>query len=145
MGETHVWQTELQDQRLAQLQSRSQRELNAFVQHLTTDRRLPRLNMHFRQHGKDLETTTPEEYELAFLYHIARDDLRLFTFLRRRELDAVWYLLAEDTGATAMYNETAGRYWSFFHISNLQRFLEESRGRLIELIKTEQRWDIRIW
>ena len=59
-----VWQTELQDQRLGQLQAISEDELQALIAEMNTAQRLPRLGLHFRKHGQEFVVETAEEYEV---------------------------------------------------------------------------------
>lgn len=135
----------LQARRLAQLMAMTADERAALVVRMRQAVRLPRPTLHFRRHGADVGATTLEEYEQLFVQHIQRVDLRWFTFIRRREGDAVWYLIEGDSGAIAMYNEAQNRYWSFFCTSNLQRLLGEAEGWWVELVRTAEDWEPRPW
>lgn len=57
----------------------------------------------------------------------------------------VRYLLAQDSGAIAMYNETQNRYWSFFRTSNPQRLLDKARGWWVEVVQTAEGWEPQLW
>ena len=136
---------QLQAERVAQLRALPATRREELVRRLQTPVRLPRLELHFRQHGEDFEAATPADYQDRFEAHLRRPNLRWFTFIRPREGDAVWYLLDEASGAVAMYNESRGRYWSFFRAANPRRLLAEVRGWWVELVRGTGEWEPQPW
>lgn len=135
---------ERQARRLAQLRAMPQEDLNALVQRITRDRRLPKLRYHLEQHGKLLGVNSEEELQGAFEEHLDRDDLRYFTFTNRRGGTKMWYAVSDGTGRVAQYNEDRREQWSFFAPENYGRFTERGWRRWVEVRKTES-GDWRPW
>lgn len=119
--------------------------LGALVDHMRVAAYLPRLRMHYRQHGHEFGATSAAEYERQFLEHVARNDLHRFTFIRPETGDVRWHLLEPATGAVAVYNETRMRYWSFFQNEYIAMYLSGVRGYWIEVFQDEHDWRFRPW
>lgn len=145
LGAEARWQAQAQAKRLAQLQAMGQDELQTLVGEMTSATRLPRLRYHFQRQGHGFEAGTKETYEQFFLGHIRQESLRLFTVLSRIGERKMWYLVDVDSGAIALYNETRGRHWSFFHHPDIDRLLAETHGSWVELIRDADRWVAESW
>ena len=117
-----------QTQRLIQLQTMPPGMLGTLIEQMHFNTRLPRLQMHFRQHGHEFGARSAEEYDRLFQERLTHDGLQRFTFIRPETGDIRWHLVEPATGNVAVYNETRNRYWSFFRNRNIPKFLSGFRG-----------------
>lgn len=120
-------------------------ELEALIQRMRTDSHLPRLQMHFREHGHEFGATSIEAYNRLFQEHLAHDHLQRLTFIRPETGDIRWHLVEPATGTVAVYNETQGRYWSFFRNEYVLRFSNGFRGYWVEVFHHSDDWQFRPW
>lgn len=99
---------------------------------------LPKLGEHFRKHGATLGAQTPEEMNRLFLEHIARRDVRVFTYISTQPTAyRHWAVVGMDNGVAAIYNETKQQHWSFWRQPNVDQFLVKQRDWWIEVVD----WD----
>jgi len=115
-------------------------ELEALLGQMHRQPTLPELQYHFDQHGREFGVQRPEEYRRLFDQHVARQDLRYFTLLRRSGQEAIWYVVATDWGAVTQYNETRRTWWSFFRPKDLGKFLRSGLGWWIEVRRHDAGW-----
>jgi len=139
------WRAELQTHRHSELEAMTQVELQTLVQKMVIAERLPRRSLHFQRHGYEFGAETEAAYERLFLDHIRRTDLRMFTFLSRVGDRKIWYLINEESGNIALYNETRSRHWSFLHNLEINRLLDEAHGYWVELVREDNRWKAQPW
>ena len=121
--------------RLTELAARSADELEAFLNGLSQDAVLPKLDYHFLKHGARMGCSTMQEYEAAFLAHTQGLTLRYFTTIRGKDQARMWYTVDIRTGRIAQYNETRQRYWTFYQVDDIQRHLTERGVWWIEVRK----------
>ena len=117
----------------------------ALIEQMRINASLPRLQMHFRQHGHEFGATSAEEYERRFQEHVMRNDLQRFTFIRPETGDIRWHLVEPATGTVAVYNETRMRYWSFLRNRNVSKFLRGFRSYWVEVFQYDDDWRFRPW
>lgn len=145
LGAAASWQSELRAQRLAQLQTMTQQDVQALVDEMTSTTHLPRLSMHFKRHGHEFGAATEGAYQQLFREHARLSSLRRFTFLMRADNARMWYLIDEASGSIAAYNESRKRYWSFFRATDVPRLLGRMRGAWVEVVLTEAGWRHQLW
>ncbi len=103
---------------------------------------VPALRDHVDKHGVRLGVSSYAEYLQAFQQHLARSDLRTFTYLGLRggNQTILWELVASDTGTTALYNETRTTIWSFFRPSDPIARAIGMQAAWVEVIRTQTGW-----
>jgi hypothetical protein len=82
--------------------------MDALAVRMAAHQALPSLEYHFRRHWREFGAATSAEYFRLFGDHIRRADLRHVSLIRRHGEHRLWYLVAEDSGAVAQYDETEG-------------------------------------
>ena len=92
------------------------------------------------RHGVGLGLGGDEEYLRALRAHLARPDLRIFTYLQTRDRLPIWELVAPDTGTTAMYHERRGQLWSFFRSIDPDARMASAQAWWVEAIRTVTGW-----
>ena len=135
----------LQDIRLNQLREMTKDQVDNLLLKMTSATELPELSYHFRRHGALLGATTEEEYLLLFKQHVRRTDLVIGTALRPKDRAKMWYLVGVDTKTVAQYNETAGRFWTFMRVANLEVYLRDAEVWWIRVKRKENEWDFEPW
>lgn len=128
--------------RVRQLQQLSPEAIAHVLDTIRRSETIPSLEYHFRQHGRELGVTTPDEYLRAFQRHLERDDPRVFTYVRerRQRQEVLWELVAPDTGATVMYNESRGGVHSFFRPSDPARRAAAFQRSWVEVSRIPLGW-----
>jgi hypothetical protein len=124
--------------RLSQLETTPKEKIRAILQTLENTNELPLLTRHFSKHGpefRDIGVTSESQYLDAFQKHSHRDNLRFFTYIRRKRAELMWQSVDVDNGTVALYNESRGVYWSFFRHANVDAFLGSGRTLWVEVLR----------
>ena len=135
----------LQDIRLNQIREMTNDQIDNLLLKMTSATELPELSYHFRRHGALLGASTEEKYLLLFKQHVRRTDLVIGTALRPKDRAKMWYLVGVDTKTVAQYNETAGRFWSYIKVANLEAYLRDAEVWWIRVKRKENAWDFEPW
>ncbi|MBI2321796.1 MAG: hypothetical protein HYU88_06820 [Chloroflexi bacterium] len=126
--------------RLAQVQDLSSEQIEGHLLAIRHTSFLPKARYHFERHGPQAGAATEEEYVQLFRKHVARADLRIFTYLRTGDRCPMWEVVAPVTGETAVYNERRGRIWSFHRPSDPYARYTNVQGWWLEVIRIGAGW-----
>ena len=138
---------ELQNTRWAEVRAMSGEELETLIENMSACQRLPRSAYHFQRHGKDCGVETQADYEALFLEQVVRTDLRWFTALRPKDKARMWYRIDVDSSFVLQYNETRGRYWTFYRTAgdDIVKQMEDARGWWIEVVRVGGGLETKKW
>lgn len=136
--------------RLAELRAMTPEKWRALRQEMRQARKLPKLNEHFRKHGKsfeDLGVVDAKQMQALFLAHLRRSDLEAFTYIATQKATQYrqWVLVGMDNGVVAIYNESKRRYWTFMHQSELAEYLNGGRGWWLKVDNLGDKAQVRRW
>jgi hypothetical protein len=130
----------LQAARLAQVTRMDPRDIDQLVQRIRRADSMPKLGYHATRHAEDVGAGSAQEYLEALRAHLARADLRVFTYLRTKDRTPIWELVAPDTGTTVMYHEERSSLWSFFRPVDVGARMANAETWWVEAIRTPTGW-----
>ncbi len=130
----------LQSARLAQVASLTDTDVDRVVNGIRQAARIPKLAYHTARHAADFAAESADEYVRALRAHLARADLRIFTYLRSSDRAPIWELVAPEDGTTAMDHEERGSLWSFFRPLDPDPRMASAEAWWIEAIRGPTGW-----
>jgi SPP1 gp7 family putative phage head morphogenesis protein len=135
---------ELQNLRIAEIESMGNDGVNVVLDNFAKATELPKPVYHFNKHSARMEINSQEEYLKSYQQFVQRNDLRLFTFIDKTG-DRMWYKADLESGFVAQYNETKGKAWSYYKQDNIFKALASRKNWLIEVISNGNDWEIQKW
>ena len=141
---------ELQKVRLAEVQAMTVEAWQELLRALHRPSTLPKSRQHFIVHRLEFEElgiTTQQQLEGFFADHLQRPDLALFTYISTQKGTQYrhWALVGMDNGVVALYNETKGRFWSFYRPRSFHHYMALNRSWWIRVDAFADKPEVLSW
>jgi hypothetical protein len=125
---------------MVQVASLNDEEIDRLVRQIRASVTLPKLEYHLARHGRDFGDGSGTSYIRALRAHLARPDLRVFTYLRTRDRAPMWELIAPGDGTAALYHEERRSLWSFFRPIDPDARMLNAAMWWVEAIRSPAGW-----